>query len=143
MTVAAILNEKGREVITERGGALLLQVCQTLGTNKIGAMVIVDAKGHIEGIISERDIVKAIGREGPDALNQPVSQIMTKSVVTCTEEETVNQVMQKMSSGRFRHVPVVKDKKLNGLISIGDVVKHRIAQVEMEAEHMRTYIAMT
>ncbi|MBD8890286.1 CBS domain-containing protein [Roseibium litorale] len=143
MTVAAILNEKGREVITERGGALLLQICQTLGTNKIGAMVIVDAKGHIEGIISERDIVKAIGRDGPDALNQPVSQIMTKAVVTCTEEETVNQVMQKMSSGRFRHVPVVKDKKLNGLISIGDVVKHRIAQVEMEAEHMRTYIAMT
>ncbi|MBO6928525.1 MAG: CBS domain-containing protein, partial [Roseibium sp.] len=90
-----------------------------------------------------RDIVRVIGKQGPGALNLSVSNVMTKDVVTCAEENSVNEVMAKMTQGRFRHMPVVKDGKLTGVISIGDVVKFKIAQVELEAEQMRSYISMT
>ena len=140
MTVASILGGKGRDVIAERGTTLLGDVCKVLAQHGIGAILVTDAEGHIEGIISERDIVKAIGKQGPGALAVPVAEVMTSSVVTCVEEDTINDVMAKMSVGRFRHVPVVKDGKVAGLISIGDVVKHKIAQVEQEAEQMRSYI---
>jgi len=142
MTVASILNGKGRDVVSERAGTSLGDICKTLSEKGIGAIVITDADSHIEGIISERDIVKAIGKKGPGALDVAVGDVMTKSVVTCADEDTVNTVMARMSAGRFRHMPVVKDGKLAGLISIGDVVKHRIAQVELEAEQMRSYITM-
>lgn len=142
MTVASILGGKGRDVIAERGTTLLGDVCKVLAKHGIGAILVTDAEGHIEGIISERDIVKAIGKKGPGALAVPVAEVMTSSVVTCVEEDTINDVMGKMSAGRFRHVPVVKDGKVAGLISIGDVVKHKIAQVEQEAEQMRSYITM-
>lgn len=142
MTVAAILKGKGRDVFAERGDTPLAEVCKVLGKHKIGAILVTDAKGGIEGILSERDIVRAVGEMGSAALTQPVSSVMTKTVVTCTEEDSINQVMAKMTSGRFRHVPVVKDGKVAGVISIGDVVKHKIAQVEQEAEQMRTYITM-
>ncbi|GGB59622.1 inosine-5-monophosphate dehydrogenase [Roseibium aquae] len=143
MTVAAILSTKGRDVVSERSGTLLSEVCKTLAEHKIGAIVVTDDAGHIEGIISERDIVKAIGMSGASALMQPVSSVMTKKVVTCTEADSIGTVMALMTSGRFRHVPVVADNKVTGLISIGDVVKHKIAQVELEAEQMRSYITMT
>ncbi|WP_417671799.1 CBS domain-containing protein [Roseibium sp.] len=142
MTVAAILNGKGRDVFSEKATTALSKICQVLAEKGIGAILITDNDGHIEGIISERDIVKAIGRQGPKALDLPVGDIMTRSVVTCVEEDTINDVMNKMSQGRFRHVPIVKDGKVAGVISIGDVVKHRIAQVEQEAEQMRSYISM-
>lgn len=143
MTVAAILNGKGHDIITASSSALLSGICETLSANKIGAVVICDGSNAIEGIISERDIVRVIGQTGASALNQPVSSVMTKEVVTCREEDSANEVMAKMTAGRFRHVPVVKDGKLIGVISIGDVVKHKIAQVELEAEQMRSYISMT
>ncbi len=142
MTVAAILKGKGRDVFAEKATTALSVICGTLAEKGIGAILITDGEGHIEGIISERDVVKAIGRQGPSALDLPVGDVMTRSVVTCVEEDTVNDIMSKMSQGRFRHVPVVKDGKADGLISIGDVVKYRIAQVEQEAEHMRSYISM-
>lgn len=142
MTVASILGGKGRDVIAERGTTLLGDVCKVLAQHGIGAILVTDTEGHIEGIISERDIVKAIGKKGSGALAVPVAEVMTSSVVTCVEEDTINDVMGKMSAGRFRHVPVVKDGKVAGLISIGDVVKHKIAQVEQEAEQMRSYITM-
>ncbi|MBO6759047.1 MAG: CBS domain-containing protein [Roseibium sp.] len=142
MTVASILSTKGREVVSERGATLLSDVCKTLTQHKIGAIVITDDDGHIQGIISERDVVKAIGVSGASALMQPVSSVMTRSVETCTDKDSINVVMAKMTAGRFRHVPVVADGKVAGLISIGDVVKHKIAQVEMEAEQMRSYITM-
>lgn len=142
MTVSSILNEKGRDVISERGGARLEDVCKLLSDKGIGAILVTDARDGIEGIISERDIVKTLAREGATALGLPVESVMTKSVVTCTEQDTINDVMTKMTSGRFRHVPVVRDGRAIGVISIGDVVKYRIAQVEREAEHMRSYIAM-
>lgn len=142
MTVASILSTKGHDVITERSGTVLSEICKTLAQHKIGAIVIADDAGHIEGIISERDIVKAVGTEGIGALERPVSEVMTKSVVTCAATDSINAVMAKMNAGRFRHVPVVEDGKVTGVISIGDVVKFKIAQVEMEAEQMRSYITM-
>lgn len=143
MTVAAILNQKGRDVYTETGDRTLRQICTTLGERGIGAIIIAGSKAKIEGIISERDVVRALARRGDGVLDRPVAEFMTKKVVTCTENDTVNGVMEKMTAGRFRHVPVVKDGALCGLISIGDVVKFRIAQIEREAEEMRNYIAMS
>ncbi|ASP36707.1 CBS domain-containing protein [Labrenzia sp. VG12] len=142
MTVAAILSGKGHETITAQSNALLGEICETLAKHKIGAVVVCNGDNEIEGIISERDIVRVIGTQGPSALQLPVSGIMTKNVVTCTEENNINEVMARMTQGRFRHMPVVKDGKLTGVISIGDVVKFKIAQVELEAEQMRSYITM-
>ncbi|WP_349357424.1 CBS domain-containing protein [Stappia sp.] len=143
MTVASILNEKGRDVVTERSTTQMREICAILGRRRIGALVIADDDAPIAGIISERDVVRAISEDGVDALDKPVSAYMTAEVVTCQPQETVNTVMARMTGGRFRHVPVLQDGKLAGLISIGDVVKHRIAQIEREAEEMRNYIAMT
>ena len=142
MTVGNILHGKGHDVITARGATPLRDICTTLSEKGIGAILVTDAADHIEGIVSERDIVKTLAARGPAALDLPASSVMTTSVVTCTEDDAINDVMSKMTAGRFRHVPVLRDGKVVGLISIGDVVKHRIAQVEMEAEHMRTYITM-
>ena len=143
MTVAAILSGKGHETITARSDALLGDICETLAKNKIGAVVVCSGDNSIEGIISERDIVRVVGTQGASALNLPVSSVMTKEVVTCSEDNSVNEVMARMTQGRFRHMPVVKDGKLTGVISIGDVVKFKIAQVELEAEQMRSYISMS
>ncbi|TYC56402.1 CBS domain-containing protein [Rhodobacterales bacterium] len=142
MTVAAILSEKGHDTITAGKDALLSEVCQTLATHKIGAVVVCKGDKIIEGIISERDIVRVVGTQGPSALDLPVTKVMTKEVITCSSESSVDEVMAQMTKGRFRHVPVVKDNKLVGVISIGDVVKFKIAQVEHEAEQMRSYITM-
>lgn len=142
-SVAAILKGKGHETITASEDALLSDLCEILAKKKIGAIVVCDGDKGIKGIVSERDIVRVIGTQGPEALNQPVSGVMTKDVVTCSEENSVNEVMARMTQGRFRHMPVVKDGKLTGVISIGDVVKQKIAQVEQEAEQMRSYITMS
>lgn len=143
MTVAAILHGKGHETITARSDTVLSDVCETLAKYKIGAVVVCSPDRAIEGIVSERDIVRAIGTQGPSSLQLPVSSVMTREVVTCSETNSVNEVMARMTQGRFRHMPVVMDDKLVGVISIGDVVKHKIAQVELEAEQMRNYISMT
>lgn len=143
MSVAAILNGKGHDIITAREDALVSEVAETLAKNKIGAVVVCDGEKHIRGIVSERDVVRVVGTQGVAALDLPVSNIMTKEVMTCTEANSVNEVMARMTQGRFRHMPVVTDGKLAGVISIGDVVKHKIAQVEQEAEQMRSYITMT
>lgn len=143
MTVAAMLKGKGHATITARDDTLLSEICETLARKKIGAVVICDGDDRIEGIVSERDIVRVIGTQGVSALKLPVSSVMTRDVITCVVENSVNEVMAKMTQGRFRHMPVVKDSKLAGVISIGDVVKHKIAQVELEAEQMRSYISMT
>ncbi|WP_420414689.1 CBS domain-containing protein [Roseibium sp.] len=142
-SVAAILKGKGHETITARDDASLSELCETLAKHKIGAIVVCDGDMGIKGIISERDIVRVIGTQGVGALDQPVSGVMTKDVITCSEENSINEVMARMTQGRFRHMPVVKDGKLTGVISIGDVVKQKIAQVEQEAEQMRSYISMT
>ncbi len=140
MTVARIINDKGRDVVTVSPETSLAALATTLAEKRIGAVVIVE-KGAIHGIISERDVVRAIAKRGGDALVTRVSEWMTARVITCEPKDTINEVMQTMTSGRIRHVPVVEDGKLAGIISIGDVVKRRIEDVEREADQIREYIA--
>jgi len=141
MTVAAILTKKGRDVVTAAADLSIADVVQLLTTRRIGAVVITDSDNHILGIVSERDVVRALAR-GAGALEGTVSSIMTTEVVTCTDRHTINEVMARMTEGRLRHLPVVEDDRVAGIISIGDVVKARIEQVEQEADEMRAYIAM-
>jgi CBS domain-containing protein len=141
MTVAAILGDKGREVITTSPAASIAGAIDALARHKIGALVVIDGSDHIVGIISERDIVRVLAGQGDRVLSTALSSVMTRSVVTCSESETINDVMTRMTRGRFRHLPVVENGHLTGIISIGDVVRARIEQVEREAEDMRAYIA--
>ena len=141
MTVQAILGQKGRQVVTMGPKQTLREVCETLAQHKIGAVVLIDAQGGIAGIVSERDIVRALAAEGGKGLDEPVEMYMSANVVTCTESETTDRVLARMTTGRFRHMPVVRGDRLIGLISIGDVVARRIALAEQEAAQMRAYIA--
>ena len=141
MNVKVILDEKGRDVVTVDGNAQLGDVVQTLTERKIGAVVVIDDKQKIKGILSERDIIRALARKGAASLAEPVSATMTSSVSVCSESHTVDQVMEMMTNGRFRHMPVEKDGRLAGIVSIGDVVRKRIETVEREAEEMKAYIA--
>lgn len=141
MTVAQILNAKGRAVVTAGPGDTVLAVAQVLSAKKIGAVVIVDAQGRIGGIVSERDIVRAVASGGAQALEKSVKEFMTSSVKTCAPRDTESELMSLMTEHRVRHLPVVEAGKLGGMISIGDVVKHRIEAIEREAEEMKSYIA--
>ncbi|MDK9695229.1 MAG: CBS domain-containing protein [Siculibacillus sp.] len=143
MTVAAILSQKGRQVVTMGPKQPLREVCDTLATHKIGAVVLIDAHGRIAGILSERDIVRALANDGAGALDRSADVYMSTKVVTCTESETTDQVLGRMTTGRFRHMPVVRDDRLIGVISIGDVVARRIELAEREAAEMRAYISAT
>jgi CBS domain-containing protein len=141
MTVATILSEKGRDVATAVASQTIREAVEELARRKIGALVVVEGVDRVVGIISERDIVKALARKGAAVLDDPVGTIMTREVVTCGDAETVIRVMGRMTRGRFRHLPVVKAGRLDGIVSIGDVVKARIGEVEREADEMRSYIA--
>lgn len=141
MNVKAILQRKGSEVVTAPGDITLSEAVAILEEHKIGAIVIVGATGDVRGILSERDVVRALAREGSGALDGPVSRYMTGKVVRCTQENSVNEVMTVMTNSRFRHLPVEADGRLAGIVSIGDVVRMRIEEVEREAEDMKAYIA--
>jgi len=140
MNVEVILKSKGADVETISSDMTLAQAVSILNTRKIGAVVVVDA-GRVRGMLSERDIIKAIGAAGAEALDHPVAQVMTSNVITCKRTDTVDQLMDAMTGGRFRHIPVIENDVLVGIVSIGDVVKQRIADTEMEAEQLRLYIA--
>ena len=140
MNVAAILKEKGGEVIIAPPSASLAEIARILAAKRVGAVVLVDEEENITGIISERDIVKAMARTGPEALSQPAHAHMSSKVLTCRRHDTLEMLMAEMTAHRCRHWPVVENGRLAGLVSIGDVVKHRIAEAEMEAEAMRGYI---
>lgn len=140
MTIASILKDKGHDVITIPGSALLQEIVATLAKHKIGALVVMD-KGKVCGIISERDVVREIAKHGDAALSRTVDTCMTQNVISSSESDTIDAVMQKMTEGRFRHMPVIEDGKLLGLISIGDVVKRKIMQAERDTEDMKRYIA--
>jgi CBS domain-containing protein len=142
MSVRAILDTKGRDVMTVGGDTTIQQAADILGEKRIGAVIVTDATGQIRGILSERDVVRQIHREGAAALERPVSAVMTEKVQTCREDESIETVMARMTRGRFRHLPVEKNGRLAGIISIGDVVKKRIEDVQREAEDIRAYIAM-
>ncbi len=141
MTIARILATKGREVVTAQPHRTLLEVCQILAAHRIGAVVVTDGQGRLLGILSERDIVRAIGQGGAEALEDPASRHMTVEVITIAEDETLLAAAEKMNAGRFRHMPIVKEDRLAGLISIGDVVKFRVAEMEREQSALREYIA--
>jgi len=144
MNVKAILAAKSRslggDTITIEPTATLAAASTLLAARKIGAIVILGAGGRLAGILSERDIVRALAEQGADALALPVGQVMTRNVMTCTEDEDVAALMERMTSGKFRHLPVLRDGKLIGVVSIGDVVKERVEAAERESEALRDYI---
>ncbi len=142
MTVKSVLASKGHMVVSVSPQTSLKEAVNILAQHKIGALVVCNDDQSIQGIISERDVVRLIAAEGELAFDYDLSQIMTRNVRVCHEQNTINEVMQIMTKHRFRHMPVEKDKKLIGIISIGDVVKARIEQVEKEADNIRQYIAM-
>jgi CBS domain-containing protein len=142
MTVATILATKGREAITVQPHRTLEEAARILADRRIGAVLVTGSDGSLKGILSERDIVRALARQGSVALGHPVSQHMTAHVVTCEEKDLISDVMEEMTRGRFRHLPVIKDGKLAGMISIGDVVKQKIAETEAESQSLRDYIQM-
>lgn len=141
MTVRAILSLKGRESVTIAPDATLAEAARLLSQHRIGALVITGPEQRVVGILSERDIVHRLALLGAGALTQQVGSAMTREVVTCTEDETIPDLMQRMTAGRFRHVPVVDRGGLVGIISIGDVVKFRLAELEREHDALREYIA--
>jgi CBS domain-containing protein len=141
MNVAAILKTKGREVFTTAPDTTLLDITKLLGIHRVGCIIVTGPDGKVVGIVSERDIVREISRAGSKVLKEPVEQCMTKAVVTCRESDTIDRIMGEMTAHRFRHMPVVERGRLIGLVSIGDVVRMRIAEAEMEAAAMREYIA--
>jgi CBS domain-containing protein len=140
MTVSMILAAKGRDVVTIEPNASLADAAKLLAEKRIGALPILGADRRIVGILSERDIVRALAERGASALDEPVSAAMTRRVSTCNENETVSNIMERMTAGKFRHVPVVDQGRLVGIVSIGDVVKHRLLQMERDAAAMRDYI---
>jgi CBS domain-containing protein len=140
MTVSIILAGKGRDVVTIEPSASLAEAIRVLAEKRIGAALILGADRRIAGIISERDIVRALAERGAAVLVEPVSQTMTRKVETCNESETVVTIMERMTAGKFRHMPVVDQGRLVGVVSIGDIVKHRVHEMERESVAMRDYI---
>ena len=140
MKVKDILATKGADVVGIEPTATLQSAATLLAQKKIGAVVIRGAGGRLAGILSERDIVRAVAKQGAAALELPVGQAMTREVITCTEDDTCAEIMERMTSRKFRHLPVLRDNALVGLISIGDVVKQRVEEIERETDAMRDYI---
>ncbi|MEO1745052.1 MAG: CBS domain-containing protein [Pseudomonadota bacterium] len=141
MNVAAILSDKGGDVFTLKSGVSIMDAANALREHKVGALIVSDDTKTIDGILSERDIVRGVAERGAASLQETVADLMTRDVITCSEESTVSDLMELMTSGRFRHLPVVRGNDLIGIVSIGDIVKRRIADVEREAEEIRSYIA--
>jgi CBS domain-containing protein len=139
MTVRSILDSKGHQIQSVEPNAKLSAAINILTERKIGA-VLVMSQGRLEGILSERDIVRVLGERGAGVLDEPINAVMTHKVVSCRESDTVSSIMEMMTLGKFRHLPVVEDGKVVGLISIGDVVKRRVQEYELEQEALRDYI---
>lgn len=141
MTVARILREKGRDVATTQPHRTLKEAAEQLAAKGIGAIVVSDPSRRVLGILSERDVVRAVAHGGAEALADPVSRHMTARVTTVDESATVDDVMETMTNGRFRHLPVVENEVLVGIVSIGDIVKRRLGELNHEREALKQYIA--
>ena len=141
LNVAAILKNKGDRIVSALPADSVEVVVSTLGRERIGALLVREASGRVAGVISERDIVAGLARMGAALLQQPASELMTRNVVYCSPTDSIQMVMEKMTERRFRHMPVLENGKLAGIISIGDVVKARISETEMEAQSLKEYIA--
>jgi CBS domain-containing protein len=139
MTVRSILDTKGHQIVSLEPEAKLSAAVKTLAERKIGAVLVLQA-GRIEGILSERDVVRVLGERGAAVLEEPVSAVMTRKVVSCKQSDTVSAIMEMMTHGKFRHLPVLDGERVVGLISIGDIVKWRVQEYEREQEALREYI---
>jgi CBS domain-containing protein len=140
MNVAALLRVKGSDVVTLPSDRTLGEAVKLLAQRRIGAVVVTDGRGRMIGILSERDIVRALAELGPRILDAKVVDHMSRRVETTTVDEAIHSIMERMTNGRFRHVPVLDADTLLGIVSIGDVVKHRLAEMEAETEALREYI---
>jgi CBS domain-containing protein len=140
MNVKSILAAKGGDIVGIEPNADLAAAAQLLSKHRIGAVVIRGAGGRLAGILSERDIVRALAEHGAGALTLQVAKVMTRNVTTCGEDDSIASLMEKMTAGKFRHMPVVTKGELTGLVSIGDVVKQRLGEIEQESEQLRDYI---
>jgi CBS domain-containing protein len=141
MTVSAILNRKGSGVYTLKQMDRVAEAAALLASKRIGAALVLDAQGQLLGVISERDIVRGLATTGADVLHTPVQEIMTAPVITCTPQHSVADAMAMMTDRRIRHLPVIDNGRLAGMVSIGDLVKARIDQTEAEAAALKQYIA--
>jgi len=141
MFVSHILSGKGRSVVCVKPDATLAEAVDVLARHNIGAVLIVSAEGAPDGILSERDIMQAIAKRGPQILSAHVHDCMTSPVAVCEEDDSVEDVAELMTHRRFRHLPVVEDGRVIGLVSIGDIVKSRIEETVREAEALKEYIA--
>lgn len=140
MRVAQILKAKGHKVVTTRLDATIAELVRTLTLERIGAAVVTGDEGTVVGIISERDIVHGLSERGADLLNMRVEDLMTRAVVTCRPEQSLEDIMREMTSSRIRHLPVLQDGEMVGIVSIGDVVKNRLEELEKESGALRDYI---
>ncbi|KJS26157.1 MAG: inosine-5-monophosphate dehydrogenase [Hyphomonadaceae bacterium BRH_c29] len=141
MTIDQILNDKGREIISVRADSSLAEAARTLDLKKIGAVVALEDGGGIIGVLSERDIVRQVARNGEAALKMTVGDAMTRDVITIESTTNVDVAMQLMTDRRIRHLPVFRNERLVGVVSIGDLVKWKIAETEAEAEAMKSYLS--
>ena len=141
MTVAAILKYKGREVARTAPTATVAEVARVLAARRIGALLVLDSADHLVGIISERDIVASLAEHGAATLERTAAQLMTRELHTATMKTTVPEAMEMMTTGRFRHLPVMEGDRLLGVVSIGDIVKARISQQEQEVDSLKAYVA--
>jgi CBS domain-containing protein len=140
MTVKAVLSSKSSDIVTIEPTATLAEAAKLLAERRIGAVLVLGIEGRVAGILSERDIVRALNERGTAVLETRVDHVMTRKVFTCSESDTVGQVMEQMTAGKFRHVPVIDQGRLVGIISIGDVVKYRLNEMESESNALREYI---
>jgi CBS domain-containing protein len=140
MHVQAILSVKGTEVLTIEPTTNLAAAAKLLAERKIGALVVTGADRRVVGIVSERDIVQELAAHGAAALDLPLTEVMTRKVITCSASDTISSVMERMTGGKFRHLPVLEQGRLAGIVSIGDIVKHRLQEMEHEQSALRDYI---
>jgi len=140
MTVKAILSKKGTDVLTIEPTKNLAAAAGLLAEHAIGALVVTGADRRIVGIVSERDIVQELAAHGPASLELPLTDVMTRRVMTCSLSDTISSVMERMTQGKFRHLPVLEQGRLAGIVSIGDVVKYRLEEMEREQSALRDYI---
>ena len=141
MLICQVLSDKGDRVFTGSPSETIETVAMRLWTRRVGSLVIVDGGGDVVGLVSERDIVRVVAEGGGDALGLPVSEVMNRDVSVASPSDTVESILARMTDRRIRHLPVCHERRLVGLVSIGDLVKTKIAETEAEAEHLRAYIA--
>ena len=140
MTVKAILAAKGGDIITIEPNTNVAAAAKLLAERRIGALVVTGADRRVVGIVSERDIVQELAVHGAASLDLPLTDVMTRKVMTCSPSDTISSVMERMTQGKFRHLPVLEQGRLIGIVSIGDVVKYRLQQMEREQSALRDYI---